>query len=62
MSTEENEILKNWIRKAAPMLETACCIAFDKSEDHFNIDLEGCRGLLETCPIDFERDPEAFAE
>ena len=44
--------LKAWIMQAAPMLSAASCIVIDESIERLG-EIEGVRGILELCPVDF---------
>lgn len=48
----ERNAMREWILLAAPMLSTACCIVIEEAVGRLS-EIEGCRGLLELCPVDF---------
>lgn len=52
----ENRRLREWIALAAPVMESACCIAIEENVDRLD-EIAGCQGIMETCPIEWERMP-----
>ena len=48
--------LREWIALAAPVMESACCIAIEENVDRLD-EIAGCQGIMETCPIEWERLP-----
>lgn len=52
--------MRAWIFRAAPMLSTAACIVVDEAVERLG-EIEGCRAVLELCPVDFslENEPRA---
>lgn len=53
--------LAEWIMEAAPVLESACCIALDAHPDNV-FKMPGCQALLETCPIEFFGMPHLISQ
>jgi hypothetical protein len=51
LENERNE-MRDWIMQAAPMLSVASCIVIDEAVGRLG-EIEGCRGMLELCPVDF---------
>ncbi len=45
-------VMADWVMKAAPMLEIASGIVVDNAVWRLE-EIAGCRGLLETCPVDW---------
>jgi hypothetical protein len=54
LERERNE-MRAWIMKAAPMLSAAACVVIEEAIDRFG-EIEGVRGVLELCPVDFNID------
>ena len=50
LEIERNQ-LRAWVKEAAPMLSTAACIVVDAAVERLS-EIEGCRALLEICPLD----------
>jgi hypothetical protein len=48
--------LHEWIELAAPVMESACCIAIEENVDRLD-EIAGCQGIMETCPVEWERLP-----
>ena len=48
----ERNAMRDWILLAAPMLSTASCIVIDEAVERLG-EIEGCRGVLEMCPVKF---------
>lgn len=44
--------LRCWIEQAAPILNIAACIVIDEAPKRLD-EIAGVRGVLETCPINF---------
>lgn len=57
----DRKALIDWIMLAAPMLEEAACYIIDRpreeNEPVIPPCIEGVRGLLELCPINFKETP-----
>lgn len=51
MERDRNE-LHAWAMQAVPMLSKAACIVIDNAAHRLD-EIEGVRGVLETCPVDF---------
>jgi hypothetical protein len=47
-------VLESWIATAAPVMESACCIAIEENVSRFD-EIAGCQGIIETCPVEFEK-------
>jgi hypothetical protein len=45
--------LESWIATAAPVFESACCIAIKDDAYRFH-EIAGCRGIIESCPVELE--------
>jgi hypothetical protein len=45
--------LESWIATAAPVMESACCIAIEENVSRLG-EIAGCRGIIETCPVEFK--------
>lgn len=56
-ATQQRDKMEKWIREAAPVMSTACCIVIEDSIHRLS-EIEGCRGILELCPIDFTKETE----
>lgn len=52
----ERDEAREWIKQAAPVMESACCIAIEENIDRLD-EIAGCQGLLESCPVEWERMP-----
>jgi hypothetical protein len=50
----EYKTLAEWITDAAPVLESACCLALEADTDNVS-KMPGCQALMETCPVPFVR-------
>jgi hypothetical protein len=56
---ERNELrervggLESWIATAAPVFESACCIVIKDGAYRFH-EIAGCRGIIESCPVELE--------
>ncbi len=48
--------LREWILAAAPVMESAICIAIEERPDRIG-EIPGCQALMETCPLEWERMP-----
>lgn len=48
----ERNAMREWIMQAAPMLSVASCIVIDEAVERLG-EIEGCRAVLELCPLDF---------
>jgi len=59
ISSMQNELLtlRDWIERAVPVLNVACCIVIEDSLERLN-EIAGCRGLLELCPVNFPQNDE----
>lgn len=55
LEMERNEA-RAWIKRAAPVMESAICIAMEVAPDRI-WELPDCRGIMETCPIEWARMP-----
>jgi hypothetical protein len=55
LERERNELVA-WLKEAVPVMESACCIVAEISPARLG-EIEGCRALLETCPVKWERMP-----
>jgi hypothetical protein len=55
LEADRNE-LTSWLKEAVPVMESACCIVAEISPARLG-EIEGCRALLETCPVEWERMP-----
>lgn len=56
--TLELNKLHEWIKQAAPLLSHAACIVIDEAIDRLG-EIEGIRGVVETCPIEFTHLPSS---
>lgn len=45
--------MRDWIMQAAPMLSAAAGIVIDEAVERLG-EIEGCRAVLELCPVNFE--------
>jgi hypothetical protein len=45
--------LESWIATAAPVFESACCIVIKDGAYRFH-EIAGCRGIIESCPVELE--------
>lgn len=60
MQAERDE-MREWIKNAAPVFESACCIVIEERVDRIG-EIQGCQAILETCPVDFVRMPHLILE
>jgi hypothetical protein len=56
----EYKKLAEWITDAAPVLESACCLALEADTDNV-FKMPGCQALMETCPVPFVRMPHLIS-
>jgi hypothetical protein len=50
---ERVDLLESWIATAAPVLESACCIVIKDDVCRFH-EIADCRGIIESCPVEFQ--------
>ena len=48
--------LREWILAAAPVMESAICIAIEERPDRIG-EIPGCQAIMETCPLEWEPMP-----
>ena len=53
--------LRQWIREAAPVMESAICIAIEESPDRIS-EIAGCQAIMESCPLEWESLPHLRRE
>ena len=58
IARRERDEMKAWIMKAAPLLSAAACIVIDESIERLG-EIEGVRGVLELCPVNYLENREA---
>jgi hypothetical protein len=49
---DEANAMREWIMRAAPVLNQAACIVIDDAGVRLH-EIAGVRAILETCPVDF---------
>ena len=50
----ERDALRKWIMQAAPVMESAICIAIEENVGRIG-EIPGCQALMEQCPLDWVR-------